>query len=330
VFGRWSYWLPLVAPVAAMLASFLAVTVCRQLTEERAKKHIRGMFAHALSPALVDRLIEDPSMMELGQRELTCFFSDLAGFTPMAERLGEQGTARLLRRYFDRATEIIQNRRGGYLNKFLGDGIFVFFGAPVLQADHAARAIAASLECQKEMDHLNAQLAGEFDPPVRIRMRIGLATGKVMVGDCGSTDKQDYTAIGPTVNLASRLEGANKFFRTQVLAAASTYEEAGPGQWLARPLGKVLVVGTTEPVEVWNPLARRADAPPDLVRVCDLFTQALKEFNAGDFAQAGKGFGSVLEILPDDGPAAIYVELCNSYATVAPRGDWQVLKLTEK
>jgi hypothetical protein len=185
VFGHWSYWLALVAPVTAMLAGFVAVTAYRQLTEERAKKHIRAMFAHALSPALVDRLIEDPSMMDLGRRELTCFFSDLQGFTPMAERLGERETANLLRRYFDRVTEIIQNRRGGYLNKFLGDGIFVFFGAPVFQEDHAARAIAAALECQEEVRELNLQLAGEFSPPVQIRMRIGLATGKVMVGDCG-------------------------------------------------------------------------------------------------------------------------------------------------
>jgi class 3 adenylate cyclase/CHASE2 domain-containing sensor protein len=337
VFGQWGYWLAIVSPVAAMLAGFVAVTAYRQLTEERAKKHIRAMFAHALSPALVDRLIEDPTMMELGRRELTCFFSDLQGFTPMAERLGEQGTANLLRRYFDRVTEIVQNRRGGYLNKFLGDGIFVFFGAPVFQEDHAARALAAALECQEEVRELNLQLAGEFDPPVRIQMRIGLATGKVMVGDCGSTDKQDYTAIGPTVNLASRLEGANKFFHTRILAAKSTYELASVaqpssagGDWLARPLGKVVVVGTSEPTEVWNPLARRKDAPAALVQVCELFTAGMDAFQAGDFEQAAKAFQSVLEIQNDDGPANVYLALCQSYLATPPPKDWQIVRLTEK
>jgi class 3 adenylate cyclase/CHASE2 domain-containing sensor protein len=337
VFGRWGYWLALVAPVAAMLASFVAVTAYRQLTEERAKKHIRAMFAHALSPALVDRLIEDPSMMDLGRRELTCFFSDLQGFTPLSDRLGERATASLLRRYFDPVTEVIQNRRGGYLNKFLGDGIFAFFNAPVYQEDHATRALAAALECQEEVRKLNLQLAGELKPPVQLVMRIGLATGNVTVGDCGSTDKQDYTAIGPTVNLASRLEGANKFFHTRILAAKSTYDlanvaQASPagGEWLARPLGKVVVVGTTEPTEIWNPMARRKDALAELVKVCDLFTEGMDAFQAGDFERAATAFRSVLEIQPDDGPAAVYLTLCQSYLATPPPEDWRIVRLTEK
>ena len=337
VFGQWGYWLTLVAPVAAMLASFVAVTAYRQLTEERAKKHIRAMFAHALSPALVDRLIEDPSMMDLSRRELTCFFSDLQGFTPLSDRLGERATASLLRRYFDPVTEVIQNRCGGYLNKFLGDGIFVFFGAPVFQEDHAARALAAALECQEEVRKLNLQLIGEFDPPVQLRMRIGLATGKVVVGDCGSTDKQDYTAIGPTVNLASRLEGANKFFHTRVLMAKSTYDLAcasqppsAEGEWLARPLGKVVVVGVPDPTDIWNLMGRRQGAPAELVKVCELFTQGMNAFQAGDFEQAATAFRSVLEIQPDDGPAAVYLNLCQSYLATPPPEDWRIVRLTEK
>jgi adenylate cyclase len=276
-------------------------------------------------------------MMDLGRRELTCFFSDLQGFTPLSDRLGERATASLLRRYFDPVTEVIQNRRGGYLNKFLGDGIFAFFNAPVYQEDHATRALAAALECQEEVRKLNLQLAGELKPPVQLVMRIGLATGNVTVGDCGSTDKQDYTAIGPTVNLASRLEGANKFFHTRVLAAKSTYELASVaqppsagGEWLARPLGKVVVVGIAEAVDLWNPLGRRSGAPAELVKACDLFTAGMGAFQAGDFKQAAQSFQSVLELLPDDGPASVYLDLCRSYMATLPSKDWQIVRLTEK
>jgi class 3 adenylate cyclase len=332
VFAAWNYWLAMVAPLAAMLASFVAVTTWRQLTEERAKRHIRDMFAHALSPALVDRLIEDPSLAQLGgqRRELTCFFSDVQGFTPMAERLGEQQTVRLLNRYFDHMTEIVQNRRGGYLNKFLGDGIFVFFGAPVLQEDHAARATAAALECQEEVARLNVQLASEMGPQVHLVVRIGLATGEVMVGNCGSSQRMDYTAIGDTVNLASRLDGANKFFHTRILLARSTYEQSRPREWLARPLGQVQVVGKQEAVELYNLLGRRDGGPAQLARACDLFCEAMEKFRNMRFDQAGELFRGVLSLLPDDGPSKIYLDLCTSYRQTALPEDWQILRLTEK
>ena len=217
------------------------------------------------------------------------------------------------------------------MNKFLGDGIFVFFGAPVFQADHAARAVAAALECQDEVAALNRELVGEFDPPVQIRMRIGLATGKVMVGDCGSSDKQDYTAIGPTVNLASRLEGANKFFKTRILTTRYTYDLVGvhASQWLVRPLGKIIVVGTSEPVEVWNPLCPRADAPNEMIAACERFTAGMTAFAAGDFATAAKAMGDVLAVWPDDGAAKVYLDLCRTYEKSRPEG-WQVVRLTEK
>ena len=148
VFGVMNCWLAVWHPLMAMVAGFAMVTAYRQLTEERAKRRIRALFAHAMSPALVDRLLEDPSVARLGgeRRVVTCFFSDMAGFTSLSERLGEQGTVSLLNRYFDRMTDVIQNRNGGYLNKFLGDGLFVFFGAPVFQDDHPARAIRAAID----------------------------------------------------------------------------------------------------------------------------------------------------------------------------------------
>ena len=324
VFGVWRIWLTAVAPLAAMLGGFLIVTAYRQLTEERAKRRIRGLFAHALSPALVDRLIEDPSLARLGgeKRVLSCFFSDLQGFTSLSERLGEQKTVQLLNRYFDRMTDVIQQRHGGYLNKFLGDGIFVFFGAPVLQDDHAARAIQAALDCQDEVTQLNGALAEEFGSAVQLRCRIGVTTGEAMVGNCGSTQRMDYTAIGDSVNLASRLESANKTFHTLILVSQAAWDARGDYDILARPLGKILVVGKTEPVDVWNVLRRGMDAGDDERWAVEQFVQGLARFQAREFAAAAKAFEEVLQLDGEDGAAKIYLDLCREYQADPPSDDW--------
>ena len=320
-------------PIEAMAASFAVVTAYRQLTEERAKRRIRGLFAHALSPALVDRLIEDPSLARLGgeRRVLSCFFSDLWGFTALSEALGEQRTVRLLNRYFDRMTEVIQTRRGGYLNKFLGDGIFVFFGAPVFQDDHAARSVQAAIDCQDEVARVNAELAEEYPHPPRLRSRIGITTGEVMVGNCGSTQRMDYTAIGDTVNLASRLESANKFFGTGILVSDQTWQAAGVDGILARPLGQVVVVGKTEPVKIWNVLARSGELDSAVEQACAEFSRGVELFAAGKFAESAEAFQAALKLSPDDGPAKVFLGLCRAYIASPPTGAWDgAVHLTEK
>ena len=331
---RWgNVWLPVAMPLASGVTVLLAVTAYRQLTEERAKRQIRGMFAHALSPALVDRLMEDPDLARLGgeRRELTFFFSDLQGFTPLSERLGEEGTVRLLNRYFDRMTDVIQNRRGGYLNKFLGDGLFVFFGAPVFQADHAARALAAAVDCQHEVSELNRQLAEESGGSLQLACRVGLSTGEVMVGNCGSTQRMDYTAIGDPVNLASRLESANKFFGTKVLIADETWRQSGCEDVPARPLGRILVVGKNEPVSVWSPLLSDGRPTDELRRIAERFADAIDRFARRDFNGAIEAFESVLQDLPDDKAAEMYLALCRQYLTEPPPDGWAgELQLTGK
>jgi len=333
VFAVLRCWLVLVAPIAAMAASFLVVTAYRQITEERAKRHIRNLFAHALSPALVDRLIEDPSLARVGgeRRVLSCFFSDLAHFTPLAERLGEQGTVGLLNRYFDRMTEVIQTQCGGYLNKFLGDGIIGFFGAPVVQADHARRALAAAVACQAELVPLNESLREEFGDWVELSCRIGIATGPVMVGNCGSTQRMDYTAIGNCVNLASRLESANKQFATRVLVDDEAWRQGDDGSLLARPLGKILVVGKTEPVAVWHVLGLLTTASEASRLGAADFSRGVALFERRGFAEALRAFQAVLEKLPGDGPSRFHAALCRQYLANPPGEDWNgAIQLTEK
>jgi len=310
VFAAGGMHVPFVAPLAAAFVSFLMVAVYRQLTEERAKRHIRGMFAHALSPTLVDRLLDDPSLAELGgqKRRLTCMFSDLAGFTPLSHQLGPQQTVRVLNRYFDTMTDIVQNESGGFLNKFLGDGIFCFFGAPVLQDDHAARAIRASVACQQQIGDLNRRLGEEFGQAASLAVRVGLATGEAMVGNCGSSQRMDYTAIGDCVNLAARLESANKDLHTQILVDDATWRTGDVRDVVARPVGRVGVRGVTVPVVVWHVWV----APPDeaLIEASARFAEGVDLFQTRQFARAAEVFGVVADQLPGDSLTGIYLELC--------------------
>jgi class 3 adenylate cyclase len=325
IFAFGGVWLVVVAPLAAMFVSLLAVTGYRQVTEERAKREIRDMFSHALSPALVDRLMEDPDIARLGgqQRSITCLFSDLAGFTSLSERLGPEQTVRLLNRYFDRVTEAIQSRGGGYLNKFLGDGIFCFFGAPVMQDDHPVRAILAAIECGREVRRMNAGEEGPLPGGVTLGIRVGIATGEAMVGNCGSSQRMDYTAIGDSVNLAARLEAANKYFGTDILVSQATWDRAADAGYLARPLGCVLVTGQSEPVGLWNVVGMAGGCDASTREAVADFTDALDAFADRQFGQAIAGWQRVLEHWPQDRPSQIYSAIarhCQATADLDPAG----------
>ena len=312
VFGQWGYWLDLVAPVAAMLVSFLAVTVYRQLTEERAKRRIRNMFAHALSSQLVDQLLEDPALVEARNRPITCMFTDLAGFTPLSGQLGPPGTVRLLHRYFDCVTDVVQHRWGGYLNKFLGDGVLAIFGAPVEQSDHTRRAIESAIDYQSEVAKLNAELTAEFGEQAELSVRIGITSHEAMVGDCGSSDRMDYTAIGECVNLAARLEAANKYFGTAILLDDEAWRVGAGRELIARPLGRAVITGIDRPVALWNVLGRKSERDEALARLADQFVQ-LQELLAGpDYEQCCDLLEAILRDHPADGPAAVYLQHCRA------------------
>lgn len=314
VFRVWNVWLTMIAPLAAMLTSFLLITTFRQLTEEREKRKIRGLFAHALSPALVDKLLDDPSIAKLGgqRRELTFLFSDLAGFTAMSERIGPQNMVALLNRYFDGVTDVVQNRRGGYLNKFLGDGLFVFFGAPVFQEDHAQRAILASLECQDDLQRLNRELTEETGVESELGVRIGVSTGEAVVGNCGSSERMDYTAIGDPVNLAARLQSACKFFGIHTLVTDETWQEGKVDLVAARPLGKVYIRGLQGVTTLWDIVGWAEKCTPATREKIEAFTQALHAIDARNFAKARETLQALLAA-HDDKPAELYLDLCERY-----------------
>jgi len=332
VFGAWNVWLTAVAPVAAMLASFLVVTAYRQLTEERGKRQLKAMLVQTLSPEVVEEVLKDPSLLDPGGQKnaLSCLFSDLAGFTPLSEALGPQETVRLLNRYFDGATDAIANRWGGWVNKFLGDGIFAIFGVPVRPERHASRAVEAAVDCQDAVDTLNAELTKESGLDVQLSVRIGITTGEAMVGNCGSTTKADLTAIGNYVNQASRLEASNKSFGTRIIIAGETWEACDREAFLARPLGRIFIVGVSEAVRVWQVLGRVETLGEDLRGALDDFARAMEMFIEGDFSGSLGLLEKVDRAMPGDKPTAYYMDLCRQCAA-RPDGDesWRAVHNTK-
>jgi adenylate cyclase len=251
----------MVGPMAAILVSWSLVSFYRQITEGHAKRALAGKLGQYTSSSLVKRIVEDPDRITLSpeQVNVSCFFSDLAGFTPMSEKLGPEKTVQLLNIYFEHLSEILDDQEA-FINKFVGDGIFAFFNPPLNpQKDHARRACLAAIEAQHTMAHIEDHLreAG-ITLDRKLETRIGISTGQAVVGDCGSTRKFDYTCLGDTVNLASRLESANKFFGTHVLISDQTRKAMGD-DLLARHMGMVRLAGIEKPVVVHELIGYRDD-----------------------------------------------------------------------
>ena len=250
--------LPLTTPVAALLLGLLsgALVTGRQLRRQRAR--VRRVFAQYVPAPVVDRLVDTPAeALFAGQRqEITCLFTDIAGFTRLAERMDPVRLVEMMNRYFDGLTRIL-HRHGGTVDKFIGDAVLAFFGAPLGQADHADRAVAAAIDIEAFSRELSGELAAAGVPLGATR--IGVHTGDAVIGNIGGELRQNYTALGDAVNLASRLEGANRHLGTRVCLSEATARQATTHP--CRPIAEVVVKGRTQAVAVFEPLAVRADDP---------------------------------------------------------------------
>jgi len=264
--------------------------------EGRQRAFIRKVLSLYLAPEVTRILLEDPSRLRLGgeRREITVFFSDVRGFTSLSEELAPEVLVEVMNAYLDRVTRVLF-RHGATLDKYLGDGVMAFWGAPVDQPDHARRACQAALEIQQVVADFSQTLRGKGLPELRVGM--GLATGPAVVGNLGSTHHFDYTAVGDTVNTASRLEGLTRILGADILLTGRTREEAGDGFFL-RKVGRVRVKGKQQPVEVWE---LRQEDHPDL----PLWNQALEALYRGRLKEALQIFQRLSEVDP---VAAFYVE----------------------
>jgi adenylate cyclase len=233
----------------------------------------------------------------------------------------------LLSRYFDEMTAVIA-AQGGTVDKFIGDAIMAFWGAPAPTADHAARACEAALRSQRKL----AEMRASPDVPglANIRARIGIATGDVLVGNVGSHDRFNYTVMGDTVNLASRLESLNKLYGTEILISDPT-GEALRELIVARPVGVVQVKGKRQCVEVWEPLSLASEDDPVARELAGLFVEGLGAYLDRDFRGAAEQYKTALRLRPEDKPAAVLLERCREFLSAPPPEDWNgVYVATEK
>jgi len=297
------WWLPVVPSVLAALVAGLSMLLVNYALEGRQKRFIQNAFGQYLSPQVIQRLVEDPDQLKLGgeKRCLSIFFSDVAGFTSISERLDPVGLTSLLNDYLSEMTSIIY-AHGGTIDKYEGDAIIAFWNAPLDLPDHAVQAVKASLECQRRLEEIQPRLQKLSGRPVRAR--IGLNTGDVVIGNMGSSQRFNYTFLGDAGNLASRLEGINKLFGTEFMASEFTKEIAGETPELYwREISRVRVVGKNKPVTVFEPMNREAaEAKRPLL---EDFDRALRSYYVGDFATALAGFQSHAEVDP---PSAKYAE----------------------
>lgn len=291
-------WLEPLFPVAAVAAVYGTAMLLNYVASRRRALQMRAMFSQYVPEEVVARLVERPDLLKLGgeARELTLMFTDLANFTGMSERLTAEATVEVLTEYFNVMTPII-HRYGGTVDKFIGDAVMAFWGAPLADPRHAEHAVRAAIDMQVAMQALAERLTGRGLQS--IAMRIGVHTGRVVVGNIGSLSRFSYTVIGDAVNLAARLEGANKAFGTGILVSDATAALL-PADIGLRLLDRVIVKGKSESIAVYTPCTDTA-----LIAGC---SAAVESFYARQWDSSEAAFLSVLLAKPDDTSAMRFLD----------------------
>ncbi len=307
-----------VYPLGGIFFCTLGVAVFRSATEEREKRRIRHAFRHYVNPEVTELLAREPDRLKLGgeRRDITILFSDIRGFTTISEGLEPEALGELLNEYLGAMTDILF-RHAGLLDKYIGDAVMAFWGAPVGVPDHAARCVRAALEMLAALPALHARWQARGWPVIDIG--IGIDTGDAVVGNFGSQTRFNYTAMGDHVNLASRLEGLNKLYGTHLLVSESTRRAIGDA-FVCREIDRVAVKGKTKPVGVFEVLAPR-DAAAGNGWVDD-FGAALAAYRRQSWDEALAILGRIAAAHPDDGPTRLYLERCAALRVEPPAPEW--------
>jgi adenylate cyclase len=319
--GRAHVVLALGMPVAQVLTMFVAATTYRVFSEEREKRRARETFGRFLAPAIVEEVLSEGGAVRLGgeKRELTVLFGDVRGFTSLSERLDPRVLLELLNEYLTPMTEVIVSEHEGTLDKYIGDAVMAFWGAPRAQPDHALRACRAALAMADRLPALRAGWRARGLPEIDVG--IGINTGPMSVGFAGSEDRfYNYTVLGDAVNLASRLEGANREYGTRILLGPATHE-AVKDAVVARALDLVRVKGKREPVPLHELLALRP-APAALEAFLARFASGLAAYRAQRWDEAIARFREADALRGDDPPSRAYVERCEAMRARPPGAGW--------
>jgi len=330
IFFFWqNIWVDTILLAASLWLSFAMSTTFSYATEGRQRRQIKQMFSHYMSDLLVQDLLKHPEKLRLGgeKRILSVFFSDLAGFTTLSEKLTPEEVVSLLNRYLTAMTDIIL-RCGGIIDKYEGDAIMAFWGAPVLQEDHATRACLAALDNQIRLHQLREEFSQMGLPPVFAR--IGINTGEMIIGNMGSSQRFDFTVIGDSVNLASRLEGAGKEYGTFITISEETYRQA-QGRVEVRELDLLQVKGKETAVRIYELMGRKGELDGKGEQLRQIFSQGLLLYRKQRWAEAISTLQGALDLVSDDGPSRTFIRRCQYFQNNPPGPGWDgVFRLTSK
>ncbi len=315
----------------------LASAFNRMVIELRAKERIKDTFGKYVDPRIVAGLLEaktgDAEADHAERRTVTVFFSDIQGFTSISEQLTATAMVNLLNHYFTAATNCIR-ASNGIVDKYIGDAIMAFWSPPFSPGDsHAESACLAALAQQEAIEDLKKDLpniVGLRRNPPNLIVRMGIATGEVVVGTIGSSVSKSFTVIGDTVNLASRLEGVNKTYHTRLIISEETLRLA-QNAVEARELDLITVVGKTEPVRIYELLCRHGQLMPAAAECYEEFAAALASYRAQRWDEAERQFRHCLAMKTDDGPSEIFLERIETLRRDPPAADWDgVWRFTHK
>jgi len=288
---------------------------------------IQGAFSRYLAPEVISEIVKDPNKLNLGgeKREMTAIFTDIQGFSAISEQLDPSHLVRLLNKYLTKMSDIIMEHLGT-IDKYMGDAIIAFFGAPLFNAEHSALACRSALAIKAAERELNKTIINEKLSPVPIFTRIGINTGEMVVGNMGAEKKMDYTIMGNAVNLASRIEGVNKYYHTGgILISEYTRAKIGD-EFPLRRIDRVRVVGINTPLRLYELLPMDTEQ-----RSVKIWEKAIDLYELKDFRKAFGLFVSLLKRYPNDNAARVYALRCKAFVKTPPPEDWDAVKnLTNK
>ncbi len=324
-------WLNLIYPIISVILIYIGVTIFRYITEEREKRKIKGAFTKHVHPSVVEEMLKNPEMLKLGgqKKMLTVLFSDIKGFTTISEQMDPDALIELLNEYLTPMTDLVF-KYDGLLDKYIGDAIMALYGAPLEIEDHALKACRTGLEMLEKLKELRRMWA-EKDPAIpRVDCRIGLNTGVIVVGNMGSQDRFDYTAVGDDVNLASRLEGAGKEYDTNIIIGEATHEQVKE-EMVCRELDLIEVVGKTRPVHIYELLGENGQTSKDQVQLANAFRKGLRAYRGQQWDSAAKIFSQINGYYPEDGPTKVFLRRVAEFKKNPPLKDWDgVYVMTSK
>ncbi len=319
-FASLGRWFSFVIPAGTLVANYAAITSFRMIFEEREKRKIRKTFSQYLSPGVIALIEKDPQkyIRPGGEtKELTVMFSDIRGFTSMSEGMTADELVLLLNEYLGEMTDVIFANLGT-LDKYIGDAIMAFWGSPYPQDDHALRACYCALDMLRRLDKLNAKWQAQGRKEISIG--IGLNTGPVNVGNMGSAKRLAWTVMGDNVNLASRLEGMTKQYRSRIVIGEGTYRQVAD-EFVCRELDRIRVKGKHQPVVVYELLDVAAERPKYQALITR-FESAMGAYHKQNWREAAGVFGELLASFPDDGPTQIFLQRALEFMETAPEPDW--------